>query len=279
MGIDALVLVGGLRTRVRVSGEGQPLLLVGGIWSQVALWEGLLPHLEGFRVITFDPPGIGETELPTVPYSIRRHAAFAAAVLDAVGVGRAHVLGVSLGGAVAQQLAHDHPERVDRLVLVSTAYGLPVIPGRLDVLLRFIRPRAYGEPEALERNAGALFGGRVRSDPGLVHRFPLRPPGSLKAYLWRLLGTTGWSSLPWLSRVRHQALVVHGDDDPIVPLANGRVLACRLPAARLHVVAEGGHLMLLDSAAEVLPVITDFLDLPGHVPAPTTPTTPTQGTP
>jgi poly(3-hydroxyalkanoate) depolymerase len=277
MSVDEMVLVDGLRTRIRVQGQGTPLLLLGGVWSQVELWETLLPDLDGFQVIAFDPPGIGATELPAKPYSIRGQAAFAAGVLDAVGVERAHVMGVSLGGAVAQQLARDHAGRVDRLVLVSTAYGIPLVPGRPDVLLRFIRPRAYGDPATLERSAGALFGGRIRTDPTLVRRWHLRPPGSLKAYAWRLIGTTGWSSLCWLSEIQHPTLVVHGDDDPIVPVLNGRVISRRLPAGRLHVVPGGGHLMLLDSADEVLPVITDFLDLPDLVSGPNHEST--QGTP
>jgi pimeloyl-ACP methyl ester carboxylesterase len=257
--IDGIVDIHGLRTRVQVRGEGPPLLLIGGVWSQVGLWEDVLPHLSGFQTITFDPPGIGATEVPTLPYSIRRLATFAVGVLEAVGVERAHVLGVSLGGAVAQEVARAFPERVERLVLVSTAYGVPALPGNLGVLLRFMRPWAYRNLDQLARQAGTIFGGRLREEPQLVRTWHLRPPRSLRAYLWRLLGTTGWSSLPWLHRVSRPTLVVHGDDDPIVPLFNGRALAWRIPLASLHVVEGGGHLLLLDSAAEVFPVITDFL--------------------
>ena len=222
------VLVDGLRTRVRAQGEGPPLLLIGGVWSQVGLWDEVLPHFAGFTTITFDPPGIGATELPVLPYSIRRLGTFAAQVLEAIGVDRAHVLGVSLGGAVAQELARTFPDRVERLVLVSTAYGVPAVIGRPSVLLRFMRPRAYRNLRQLEQNAGAIFGGRLRDEPELVHQWHLRPPRSLRAYVWRLLGTTGWSSLPWLQGITRPTLVVHGDDDPIVPLINGRVLAWRI---------------------------------------------------
>jgi poly(3-hydroxyalkanoate) depolymerase len=257
--IDAIVDIEGLRTRVRVCGEGPAVLLLGGVWSQVDLWEGVSLHLAGFRTISFDPPGIGATELPRRPYSIRRLAAFAAHVLDAVGVERAHVLGVSLGGAVAQQLAHDFPARVAGLVLVSTAYGLPPLPGRPGAVLRFMHPRLYRDRDQLERNAGTIFGGRLRREPELVRGWHLRPPRSLRAYLWRLLGTAGWSSLPWLHRLSSPTLVVHGDDDPIVPLLNARALAWAIQPSTLHVVSGGGHLLLLDSAPEVFPVITEFL--------------------
>ena len=87
----------------------------------------------------------------------------------------------------------------------------------------------------------------------------LRPPADLLAWSFRIAGTAGWSSLPWLHRLTQETLVVHGDDDPIVPVLNARVVACLIPEARLHVVSGGGHLLLLDSTVEVMPTITGFL--------------------
>ncbi|MFL6177359.1 MAG: alpha/beta fold hydrolase, partial [Ornithinibacter sp.] len=173
--VDSTYIIEGLSTRVRVSGQGQPLLLIGGLWSQAPMFDDVLPLLDGFRTIAFDPPGIGRTDLPPRPYSVRRLAGFAAGVLAAVGVGRAHVLGVSLGGAVAQELAHSYPQRVDRLVLVSTGPGSFAVPGRPDVLVRFGRPTAYGDVATLERHAGSIFGGRMREHPELVRSLHLRP--------------------------------------------------------------------------------------------------------
>lgn len=259
MTTGAPYVVDGLRTHVQVRGHGPSLLLIGGLWGQLRLWDDLMPLLAGFRTIAFDPPGIGGTETPRRPYSIRRLASFAAEVLDAVGVARAHILGVSLGGAVAQQLARSFPDRVDRLVLVSTSHGCLTVPGRPDALVRFLRPTAYASMRGLERNAGQMFGGRLREQPELVHRWHFRPPANLKAYAYRLAGTAGWTSLPWLRHVATPTLVVHGDDDPIVPLHNARVVARLIPGARLHAVPGGGHLLLLDSAGEVVPAITAFL--------------------
>lgn len=257
--VDSTHIVDGLSTRVRVSGHGQPLLLIGGLWSQAPMFDSVLPLLDGFRTIAFDPPGIGQTDLPACPFTVQRLARFAAGVLDAVGVGRAHVLGVSLGGAVAQELARSHPERVDRLVLVSTGPGAFGVPGRPDVLLRFGRPKVYTDVNALEESAGRIFGGRLREQPELVRGWHLRPPANTRAWLYRLAGTAGWSSLPWLHCLTQPTLVVHGDDDPIVPIVNARLIARRMPDARLHVVKAGGHMVFLDSSADVLPVITRFL--------------------
>jgi pimeloyl-ACP methyl ester carboxylesterase len=256
---ETTLVVDGLRTKARVSGEGPALLLIGGLWTQVGLWENLLGYFDGFRTVAFDPPGIGGTDMPRRPYDIRRLAQFAVAVLDSLDVASAHVLGVSHGGVVAQQLARSFPERVDRLVLVSTGFGAPGLPGRPDALLRFLRPGAYLSADALEQHAGTMFGGRLREQPQLVRQWRLKPPGSLRAYAYRLAGTAGWSSLPWLHRLSCPTLVVHGDDDPIVPPVNARVLARRIPGARYHVVEGGGHLLVLDSTADVLPHVTTFL--------------------
>ena len=264
--VDSTHVIEGLSTRVRMSGQGQPLLLIGGLWSQAPMFDPVLPLLDGFRTIAFDPPGIGETDLPARPYSIQRLARFAAGVLGAVGVGRAHVLGVSLGGAVAQELARYHPDRVDRLVLVSTGPGTIAVPGRPDILVRFGRPSAYTDISALEEGAGRLFGGRLRDEPELLRGWHLRPPANTKAWLYRLAGTTGWSSLPWLHRLTQPTLIIHGDDDPIIPLVNARLIACRMPDARLEVIEGGGHLLLLDSAPDVVPIITGFLTRTTHRP-------------
>jgi pimeloyl-ACP methyl ester carboxylesterase len=253
-------VIEGLSTRVHVRGEGAPLLLIGGLWSQLPIWDDVVPHLHGFRTIAFDPPGIGGTDLPQFPYSVQALARFATRVLDHVGIPRAHVMGVSLGGAVAQQLARSFPDRVDRLVLVSTGPGALSVPGRPDALMRFARPHAYADLRELEQDAGRIFGGRLRQQPDLVHTWPLRPPAGLKAWVYRLAGTAAWSSLPWLHRLRQPTLVVHGDDDPIVPLANGRLIARLIPDARLRVVNGGGHLVLLDSMTDVLPTVTTFLN-------------------
>jgi pimeloyl-ACP methyl ester carboxylesterase len=240
--------------------EGLRLLLIGGLWQQVQLWEALLPHLVGFRTIAFDPPGIGASELPRSPYSIRRLARFSAAVLDTVGVGRAHVLGVSLGGVVAQQLARSHPRRVNRLVLVSTTHGVLALPGQPRAMARLMLPTAYASRRNLERRVGVMFGGKMREQPELIHRWDFRPPAGLKAGIFRLVALTGWTSLPWLHTVTAPTLVLHGDDDPIAPLVNARVLASLIPNSIMLVIPGGGHLVLLDSAEQVAPEIGTFLN-------------------
>ncbi|MGK5683280.1 alpha/beta fold hydrolase [Actinoplanes sp. URMC 104] len=248
------LLVQGIRTRVEVRGEGPPLLLLNGIWGELAAWRRVLPYVPGFRTITFDAPGIGGTEIPPYPMSLPALARFAVAVLDAVGERRAHVLGVSFGGIVAQQVATQAPQRVDRLVLVSTSCGMLHLPGQPEALLRLMHPLPTDRTGAA---AGRTFGGRVRRDPSVLARLNLDAPRSIEAYLHRLTGLTGWWGMPW--SIRRPTLVLTGDDDPIVPAGNSRILASLVAGARLVVVPGGGHLMLFDSPGVVGPVIADFL--------------------
>ena len=248
----------GLRIHAQSAGEGVPILLHSGIFSEMHHWEPLIEHLHGFRVITYDAPGIGSSQVPSSPMSMRGLADIGAGILDHLGLAAAHVLGVSFGGAVAQQMALSHPERVDKLILASTSFGGPALPGRLSALLHMMHPHGY-HPERLARNAGAMFGGRMRTEPELAADFKMSKPGSLRAAAFRLSALAGWTSLHRLPSIRHQTLVLCGDDDPVTPHANHRLMARLIPSARLHTVEGGGHLVRLDSAHQVGPMITAFL--------------------
>lgn len=255
---DVQLRIRGLRIHAQVHGEGEPLLLYSGIWGEVRLWDQLLPHLAGFQAIAFDPPGIGRSQRPYHPLSMWSLAQMGTAVLDEFGIESAHVLGASFGGAVAQQMAFSHPRRVRRLVLVSTSFGGFAMPGSPRALWHFVHPRSY-HPQRLEQVAGAMFGGRLRTEPELVRSMHVKRPKDTRAALYRMAGLFGWTSLPWLWAISQPTLILAGDDDPVTPLVNHRVMAALIPRARLHVAAGGGHLVLLDSAHQIGPVVTSFL--------------------
>jgi poly(3-hydroxyoctanoate) depolymerase len=266
---DEQFRIRGLRIHAQIRGDGEPLLLYSGIWGQLGLWERLLPHLPGFQTIAFDPPGIGRSQTPRFPQTMRALADFGNGVLDELGLESAHVLGASFGGAVAQQMAFSHPRRVRRLVLANTSFGGFAMPGSAEALWHFIHPRAY-HPERLERVAGAMFGGRLRTEPELVRSMHIKRPTDTLAALYRMSALFAWTSLPWLWAIRQPTLVIAGDDDPITPLINHRVIAMLMPRATLRVVKGGGHLVLLDSAEQVGPVITSFLRGDGALRVPDT---------
>jgi len=258
-----LVDVEDVRLRTSVRGDGPPLLLITGLGASLDLAAPFERHLaaRGRRVISFDAPGVGGSTAYRRPRRLPGVARTVVGLLDALGLDQVDVLGVSLGGAVAQQLARQAPERVRGLVLAATAPGLGGVPGSPHVLASLATPRRYHDPQHYLRIAGRIYGGAARTDPaGLVHaalgRF--RPPSSW-GYVGQLYAITGWSSLPWLHTLRQPTLVLAGDDDPIVPVVNARIMARLLPRARLHVY-RGGHIALVTEAAALAPVVEQFLD-------------------
>ncbi|MBK7723093.1 MAG: alpha/beta fold hydrolase [Austwickia sp.] len=248
----------GLNLHVQLWGEGPPLLLYSGIFADVHLWETLLPYLQGFRTIAFDPPGVGKSSLPRIPMNMFTLAELGTTVLDLLGVEKAHVLGASFGGAVAQQMAFLHPRYVDKLVLVSTSFGGFAIPGDIRAFAHFCNPNSY-KPGQAERLAGPMFGGRLREEPELINTLHMSKPKSLRHAAFRYVPLWGWTSLPWLWAIKHETLIVAGDDDPVTPLINHRIIDKMIPNSRLHVVPGGGHLVLMDSPERVGPVVAEFL--------------------
>ena len=247
----------GLRIHVQVRGRGEPLLLYSPIWAAADVWQPLLPYLDGFRTIAFDPPGIGRSPMPLLPMSMEALASVGVALLDEFGIEAAHVLGASFGGAVAQYMAIRYPARVRRLVLASTSFGGFAIPGRPAALWHIVHPGGFRG--RMEEIAGETFGGRLRAEPELVRGMPICSPPGIPTALHDMAPLLGWTSLPWLWAIRQPTLVICGDDDPLAPLINHRIMAALIPRARLRIIEGGGHLVLMDSPARVAPVIADFL--------------------
>ena len=255
----------GVRLRVGIRGTGRPLLLLMGIGGNLEMWTPFEEALDGrvVQTITVDAPGTGGSGGYRFPRRMSGLASTMERMLDALGYHRVDVLGVSFGGVLAQQLAHQAPDRVRRLVLAATGIGLGGVPGSPRVLLRLATPRRYTQPDYYRRIAGDIYGGLARRDPdamlhGSLARFTHAP--GLGGYLAQLYAIAGWTSLPWLCRLPQPTLVLAGDDDPIVPLVNGRILNRLIPDSRLHVVAGGGHLFLLEQAADVGRVVTAFVE-------------------
>jgi poly(3-hydroxyalkanoate) depolymerase len=256
--------VDGVRLRTSVRGSGRPLLLITGLGASLDLAWPFERELaaRGVQAVGFDAPGVGQSTAYRRPRRVPGVARTVERMLDALGYDQVDVLGVSLGGAVAQQLAHQAPRRVRRLVLAATAPGLGGVPGSPSVLLALATPRRYYQPDYYRRVAGRIYGGQARRDPdallhGSLARFIERP--SVWGYLGQLYAISGWTSLPWLRKLRQPTLVLAGDDDPIVPLVNGRILALCIPGARLRVVRGGGHLFLLERPAVIAAVVARFL--------------------
>ena len=262
-GNPAFVAAGGLRLRIGRQGAGRPLLLITGIGAHLDMWTPFLRLAGDRELIAFDAPGTGLSQRPRRPLRMHDLARIVGELLDALRLERVDVLGYSGGGALAQELARRAPGRVRRLVLCATSPGLGGSPPRPLAALMLATPARYYHPRLLALTVPHIAGGRTAREPSVLAEQAAtrlhRPPDAL-GYVYQLYAVAGWSSLPWLHKVRHSALIVAGDKDHSVPLRNARMLATRLPTAQLHIVKGGGHLFLIDEPENVVGPILTFLD-------------------
>ena len=245
-------------------GPRLPLLLINGIGARLELLEPFVRELDpAVEVIRFDPPGIGGSPPASRPYRFSGLCRLIAGMLTELGHDCVDVLGISWGGGVAQQFAASQRARCRRLVLVATAMGTPMVPARPSVLVHLVTARRYVDPGYLHRVAGNLYGGlaRIDSAPVVTAMQGDRQSGPSRGYLYQLAATAGWTSLPLLPRLRQPTLILAGDDDPIIPLANARLMRRLIRDSRLHVY-HGGHLGLVTHAVELAPLVDGFLAAP-----------------
>jgi poly(3-hydroxyalkanoate) depolymerase len=254
-----------LRTSVRPGTDADvpPLLLMNGIGASLEVLQPFVDALDRRRtVVRFDVPGVGGSPAPVVPYNLASFGPVVTGMLDRLGITRpVDVLGLSWGGGLAQHFAVQHRRRCRRLVLAATGTGALMVPAHPRVLGRMLTPRRHRDPEYARRIAGEIYGGTMRSDPERAARALHAETrlGPQRGYYYQLAASTGWSSLPFLRLIRQPTLVLAGDDDPIVPPVNARLMARMLPDARLHLY-HGGHIALVTEARELAPVVEQFLD-------------------
>jgi poly(3-hydroxyalkanoate) depolymerase len=237
-----------------------PLLLFNGIGANIEMVEPFLDAFRGPEAIVFDVPGVGGSPAPKLPYRMSTLARLSGRLLEQLGHKQVDVLGVSWGGALAQQFAFQQSRRCRRLVLAATSPGHLMVPGKPGVLLKMITPRRYRDAKYFNAIAGDLYGGAMRYGPNRVSRLLRHIKWSSDyGYYLQLAATFGWSSLPWLRLLSQPTLVMAGTDDPIVPVINGRILAKLIPDARFETI-DDGHLFLLTSPEESARLISEFLN-------------------
>ena len=238
-----------------------PLLLCSGLGASTDMFDPLLNALDpDVDVIRFDSPGIGEAPASLFPLGFPLLAQAIRTVIDELGHPQVDVLGYSWGGALAQQFALQHGRRCRRLVLVSTSPGVVSVPGDARVLSSMLIPPGLPVPGAAAMQE-ELFAGADparRSDLRTLLRIS-RAAATSTGYLHQLAAVGTWTSLPFLPWIPQPVLVMNGADDPIVPVANARLMATLIPGARL-VIFPGGHGEIITAADVLAPHITDFLD-------------------
>ena len=244
----ATTLDGRTQLHWEATGAGEPVLLIMGLGLSGGAWWRTVPVLaRQLRVITFDNRGVGRSRAFSYAYTTDAMADDAATVLNAVGVERAHVYGISLGGMVAQAFALRHPERVRSLVLGATSPGGPrAVRPAAEVTAFFRRRPQMAAEEAARESVPFNYGPRCRAEhvdrieEDIAQR--LRHPFSARAYRAQLFAAAWHNALGSLGRIAAPTLVVHGALDRVIPVGNAQLIAERIPGARVRIFEGAGHL-------------------------------------
>ncbi|WP_235079445.1 alpha/beta fold hydrolase [Amycolatopsis orientalis] len=264
--ISTTVTVRGIRLHIDVRpGEGPPLLLCNGIGANLELLDPLVEALRSqtgrkIPVIRFDMPGTGGSPVTRLPRRMPQLARMLADLVRSLGHDEVDVLGISWGGALAQEFAYRNPRLCRRVVLCATSMGMVMVPAKPSVLLTLASPLRYFGPRHLRETGARLYGGGFGDDPEVAEHFAAatRAPDPL-GYYWQIVAGAGWTSAWYLPLLRQRVLVLAGDDDPIIPAVNARLMGRLLRRGTVRLVPGGGHLALLTHSADLVPLIHEFL--------------------
>ena len=255
----------GIDIHHETAGEGPPLVLLTGLGFASWGWFRQIPTLSRhFTTIAIDNRGAGRSSKPDEPYSIAMMAEDAAAVLRHLGVRGANVLGLSMGGYIAQELALSHRELVARLILCSTAAGgEDAVIGTPETfaIMRREAEAGWGD-EVMQESLTLRFSDRcIASKSELLAEYAeLRKNNRPPRHAWahQLQACFEFAAGPRLAGLDIPTLVITGDDDPIVPSANGRILADKIPGAELFEIPTGRHLAVIEFADQVNQRVIEF---------------------
>ena len=247
-------------------GKGFPLVLIPGFASGAWSWAWQTGALaEIFRVITFDPPGVARSKMiDDGAVSIEVIADDIAAMLDVLLIGKAHVLGISFGGFVAQEFAFRHPKRLSRLVLASTSFGgQNHVSPSLEVLASFASTEGLNTTDRIRRYLTQAFSPEfVESNPDIVEHFcGLRESNIVpeQVYMQQLQSAMRFDLEERVPKIAAETLILTGDGDTVVPVQNSRNLAAKLPNARLEIIPGCGHMAFVERSGEFNRIVRDFL--------------------
>ena len=243
-------------------GHGPPVLLIMGLGYPSQMWYRSRPVLAAhYRTIALDNRGVGRSDVPSGPYPISLMASDAAAVLDAAGIESAHVFGVSMGGMIAQEFALQYTQRVRSLILGCTAAGGPTAVRAEPEATQLLMGRIKMSPDqAAEAAVPFIYDSatpRERIDEDLEIRRPWFPRA--EGYAAQLQGIIAWEAYSRLSGIAAPTLVIHGESDRLVPPGNGKLIADRIPGAKLLMIPHASHLFPTDQTETAHGAILEFL--------------------
>jgi poly(3-hydroxyalkanoate) depolymerase len=235
-----------------------PLLFFTGIGASIELLAPFLERLTGRDVVTFDVPGMGGSPAPRWPYRLSSIVRTAERLMSQLGYSdRIDVMGVSWGGFLAQQFTHQFPRRTRAVVLAATSAGVTMIPGHPSALRHMIHPQRHTDAAYMRHHMAEIYGGLT---DGLPHFQSHAFPPTTRGYAFQLMAIWGWSSAWFLPFLKARMLVLLGEADRLVPIANGRILKWLKPDAVLETIPGAGHLFLITHRDTMAERVEAFLD-------------------
>lgn len=259
-----------IRVLIKPGNKGvTPLILFNGIGASLEL---LTPFVEALHksnpdieIITFDAPGTRGSSTPCLPYRFSGLAKIVNEMLEYLGYDKVNVLGLSWGGMLAQEFTHQYPQRVNKLILAATCAGVMSVPPSMKVLSIMASPRRYTDAEYAIKVAPEIYGGKFRTDKSLAATHAKRVAGSKTenehsqlGYAYQTMAVYWWSSLYYLNQIKQPTLVLAGDDDPLIPLVNMKIMNRLLPNSQMKIFEGEGHLFLL-TEPKAVGIISEFL--------------------
>jgi 3-oxoadipate enol-lactonase len=260
----------GVNLRYDIRGKGEPLALIMGFSGSGRTWgEPFLQEIERrFSLVVIDNRGTGESDKPDAPITLAELAADAAAVLDHAGIGRSHVMGISMGGMIAQEYALSFGQRVRGLVLGCTNCGMRKAVMGPPELINELMPHPELSPREQARRALSACSsvGFVKSEAGRafiearlneMEGYPVTPPHTFQRQMDAIMA---FDTFDRLRQITVPTLVITGTGDPLVPAENSEILRAGIPGAKLHQITGAGHLFFWEAPRESAAAASDFLD-------------------
>lgn len=249
-----------------IHGEGSPLVMIMGLSANIDWWHPYVidQFSKNFKIVIFDNRGAGRTDKPAIDYSIKMFADDTVGLMEELGIDKAHMLGVSMGGVICQEIALNYPERVDKLVLVSTTCGGPnSVPVPQETLQIMLSRGEMTDEERMRTTVELLFPEEYRkNNPEIMEEAVKRlmiAPTPIDAYMRQLQAGAQFDSYDKLPNIKAPTIVLTGKKDILLPWENSKILAERISGAKLVAFEESGHGMVSQNAEQFTKAVIEFL--------------------
>lgn len=260
------VNVDGVNLYYEVYGSGEPLLMIEGLGYSTWMWHRQINYFaRHFKVIIFDNRGVGDSDKPDYPYTIEMMARDAAGLLKKLGIDKAHVLGVSMGGLIAQQLAILFPQYINKLVLCCTSHGGPnsiPMPKEIIELLNNIDDKMSPEERLEQAMSPAFSPGYMEDNPTEIQQiitWRLEKPTPRNAWLHQFMAATTFNVEDSVGSIDVPVLILSGDQDRVLPVENAYMIQEKIPHSRLKIFPGAGHMFFWEKAQEFNKTVYSFL--------------------